>query len=352
VNFWPVDEYGYSSHFHFLATPDGGLRFQGDFPNPSRAVDYRIYQPRLLAEYEKRGGKIVVGTIEPADFDELGAKHDLIAVASGKAALGDYFGTRADRSPFKEPQRRLAVGLWKGVAHTEPNSVELSISAGQGELLAIPIYSHAGHVMALLFENIPGGALAHLESTPAADDPVEYRKLTLAALREHHPSVYERVDESAFELTGEADILQGGVTPVLRNDYRVLDDGTVVMALGDVQASFDPVVGQGANSASFSAEVLADAIAEVGSLDKAFADEVVRRRSPWVESVSEWTNLMVTLPPAPQLIDLLGAMSQNRALCDEFTANFNDPIAQWKMVSSVENAHAAIARHSKGANNA
>ena len=54
---------------------------------------------------------------------------------------------------------------------------------------------------------------------------------------------------------------------------------------------------------------------------------------------------MVQVPPAPHLIDLLGAMSQSPALADEFTQNFNDPIAQWDdVVGSPETAAAAIAR--------
>jgi hypothetical protein len=37
---------------------------------------------------------------------------------------------------------------------------------------------------------------------------------------------------------------------------------------------------------------------------------------------------------APELLNFIGAISQNRALADEFTENFNYPEAQWDCFSS------------------
>jgi hypothetical protein len=69
----------------------------------------------------------------------------------------------------------------------------------------------------------------------------------------HHPEVFARIDTARFGLTRPEDLLQGAVTPVLREDYTILPNGRVVIVLGDAHSVVDPVVGQGANSASYSA---------------------------------------------------------------------------------------------------
>jgi hypothetical protein len=51
-------------------------------------------------------------------------------------------------------------------------------------------------------------------------------------------------------------------------------------------------------------------------------------------------------PPSEALGMLIGAMSQNRTLADEFTENFNYPDYQWDRVSSPERIHAWIGRMS------
>lgn len=347
VDFWPADEYGYQVHYHHLNVLDGPPVFRGDFLRPSRVLDYRIYLPRLMAEYEERGGTIEQRSIEPADFDRLARVHDLIVVAAGKRSFAEYFGERPDVSPYAKPQRHLAVGFWDGVAQTEPRAVTLSISPGHGELLDLPITTFDGWASALLFENVPGGDLEVLMTQKQSEDPEAYRKLTLEKLKEHHPTVYERIDESRFALMRPGDILQGAVRPVVREDYRLLADGTVVLALGDAHATVDPVTGQGANSASFEAQVAADAIIEDGVVDERFAQKVALRRRERVDGLSTWVNTMIETPTPPHLQKLIGAMSQMRTLCDEFTENFSYPHRNGDMVATPERVDAAIARHAE-----
>jgi 2-polyprenyl-6-methoxyphenol hydroxylase-like FAD-dependent oxidoreductase len=107
----------------------------------------------------------------------------------------------------------------------------------------------------------------------------------------------------------------------------------------------DPVVGQGANSASYSAWELGQVITEDQSFDERFAQKVAARRANRVRAISDWTNLMIGLPPAPHLLQLLGAMSQNPAVADEFTDNFNQPERQWDILATPERTGAFLARH-------
>ncbi|MCS5497317.1 hypothetical protein NY547_08725 [Cnuibacter physcomitrellae] len=342
VDHWPVEEYGYDSHHHYFGLPEP-IVFRGDFPRRSRAIDYRIYQPSLMADFEDRGGVIEIRDVDVPDLEGLSEKHDLLTVASGKFTLGQFFGPAEGRQPLPGPLRRLQVGLWRGIAPNDPKGVSIAASPGHGDLLEIPIYSFAGHVTALLFENVPGGALEKLVDVKHDDDPAAFRQMVLDVLREHYPLTFARVDEAEFELTSPNDLLQGQFTPTLRGDYAQLDNGRYVLAVGDIHSTLDPIVGQGANSASYSAQVVGDTVLEDQTFDLRFMRKVAERRRNRVEAAFDWSNLMAGPPPG-HLLQLVGAMSQDQDLRNEFTWNFNFPDRQWDILATPERTAAAIAR--------
>ncbi|HUO40730.1 MAG TPA: styrene monooxygenase/indole monooxygenase family protein, partial [Mycobacterium sp.] len=265
--------------------------------------------------------------------------------ATGKGGTSAMFPVIPGKSPYSRPMRRLSAGLYHGIAPSEPKGVTMSIAPPHGELLEIPTFSADGHVTVLLFENVPGGDTEILADAKYDEDPAAFEQLVLDKVRTHHPEVFERIDTARFGLTGPNDLLQGAVTPVLREDYAVLPNGRVVIAVGDAHSVVDPVVGQGANSASYSAWELGHAIAEDPNFDERFAQKVAARRANRVQAISDWTNLMIGLPPAPHLLQLLGAMSQNPAVADEFTDNFNQPERQWDILATPERTGAFLARH-------
>lgn len=205
------------------------------------------------------------------------------------------------------------------------------------------MHSFDGRVTALLFENVPGGELERLVDFDVDGDPAGFRTLVLEVLRTHYPLTYERVDEAEFGLARPGDQLQGQFTPVLRNDFAQLDNGRYVLAMGDVHSTLDPIVGQGANSASYSAQVVGDTILEDQSFDLRFLEKVALRRRERVEAAWDWSNLMAG-PPPQHLLQLVGAMAQDQALLDEFTWNFNYPIAQWDILATPERVQAAVGR--------
>ena len=57
VHHWDVGEYGYCCHHHCVG---GELRFRGDFDHPSSSIDYRVYLPRLMEDFQERGGELVI----------------------------------------------------------------------------------------------------------------------------------------------------------------------------------------------------------------------------------------------------------------------------------------------------
>jgi 2-polyprenyl-6-methoxyphenol hydroxylase-like FAD-dependent oxidoreductase len=342
VNHWDDTGPSYGCHWHYFGV-EPPLAFRGDFTRPSMAVDYRLYLSRLLEDFEERGGDVVLGTVTTADLAALGRRHDLVVVSTGKGGLAELFPRVPGRSPFDEPQRVLSAGLYTGITHPgEPLGVTFAVSPGHGELIEIPIESFEGNVTTLLFECIPGGDLEALALTPYDDDPAGYEKLALKKLRTHFPPVFERVDQTAFGLTRPSNILQGSVTPTVRESFaRLGDGGTGAIALGDAHIVVDPVVGQGANAASYAAWALGEAILEGGPFDEAFCRRVDERRLPFALGALDWTNFMVR--PEPHLFELVGAMSQNTALCDDFTENFNRPDLQWQHLESPEATAAYIA---------
>ena len=116
--------------------------------------------------------------------------------------------------------------------------------------------------------------------------------------------------------------------PTVRSTTAEFADGKCAIALGDVHSVVDPMMGQGANMASYAAFVLGEEIVNGDALDIRFCEKVDLRRQDRVLAASRWTNMMLA-PPSPALGQLLGTMGQNKALADEFTENFNYPERQW-----------------------
>jgi flavin-dependent dehydrogenase len=171
----------------------------------------------------------------------------------------------------------------------------------------------------------------------------------LDKLRTHYPVTARRVNEDEFDLAnGPLDVLQGGVTPTVRHGHVQLANGAIAVLLGDAHATVDPVLGQGANMASYAAYVLGEQILSADVFDDDFVAQVDARRANRVLGAARWTNFMLsalnTLPDA--LTGFLGAVAQNRGLADKFTDNFNYPEKQWNLFFTPDNAGPWIAENS------
>jgi 2-polyprenyl-6-methoxyphenol hydroxylase-like FAD-dependent oxidoreductase len=344
VNHWsdPKDHYYYHDHVFNFPQP---LSFRGDFSCPSRAVDYRIYLPALMNDFTRRGGKIEYRRIEESDIAPLVARFDLLAVSTGKGPLGQLFTYRPEHTPYSQPQRRLCVGLYTGVRQPDPMNVTLSVSPGHGEMIVIPTITFDGVANALLMENVPGGDMEELATLSYDDNPKHFLSVLLGKLEKHHPTTYDRIDTSRFGLAQPQDLLQGGVVPTVRNTVVEFDGGKCAIALGDVHSIVDPMMGQGANVASYAAFVLGEEIVNSDVLDTRFCEKVDLKRQDRVLAAARWTNIMLQ-PPSEALGMLIGTMSQNPALANEFTENFNYPDRQWDGVSTPARIHAWINRMS------
>lgn len=337
ANHWPADEFGYFGHHYFIGIRPRPLQFYGSLQSPSRAVDYRIYQPQLMRDFLERGGRIEYKELSSADVALVASRFDLLVVCVGKGPLGQMFQHQPEHSPFDRPQRALCVGLFKGITDHPQRAVTMYFSLGAGEMIEIPTLSFGGMVSALVIENIPGGDLEILAKTKYEDNPRAFLDLLLQKLRTHYPTCAERIDESQFDLANSPlDILQGGVTPTVRKSFVALDGGKIAIALGDVQAVVDPVLGQGANMASYAAWILGEEIIRQDVFDERFVEHVNLRRQDRVLGATRWTNYMLeNLRKLPQEFQqFLFDVSQNRTLSDTFTDNFNYPERQWDCFAS------------------
>jgi hypothetical protein len=342
IDHWTDPKLFYYYHDHVFNFPQP-LRFRGDFSNPSRAVDYRIYLPTLMNDFARRGGRIEIRKIEESDIPALVTRFDLLVVSTGKGALGNLFSCRPEHSPYTQPQRKLCVGLYKGVRHPNPMNVTLSVSPGHGEMIVIPTLSFDGIATALLMENIPGADLDELATLSYEKDRKRFLQVLLGKLEKHHPTTFDRIDIANFDLCQPQDLLQGGVVPTVRNTTVQFEGGKCAIALGDLHAVVDPIVGQGANMASYAAFVMGEEIVKADALDLRFCETVDLRRQDRILAASRWTNLMLA-PPTEAMGALIGTMSQNKTLCDEFTENFNYPERQWDRLATPARIHAWLDR--------
>lgn len=332
IEFWD-DSNSRVCHYrsYNIKLPDGRLeQSRGSLSGLERCVDYRLYLPRMMREFVRRGGQIKYSTPTVTNFDDLYEHHDLLAIACGKKhdGFGDFFPQIDELSKHNEPQRRICAGLYKGVRATGPLSVTFNVSVGHGELIELPMETSDGPYTALLIEAQPQGAMSDLMTLDYAANPLSFTARILDALESHFPAVHERVDHEHFGLMGAKHLLQGAIRPVTRQSWSKISDGRFAVAIGDLRCTLDPLTGQGANLASYGACELADHIAESdGQFDQNFFDSYDNRVRYRVAGVVNFTNAM--LEPNEHTRKLIHAMPENQAVCDDFSSRFARPETIW-----------------------
>ncbi|MDI1483369.1 styrene monooxygenase/indole monooxygenase family protein [Polyangium sp. y55x31] len=322
------------------------LSSRGRMDPPALFIDMRLYTPRLLEDFEARGGRVVrSGALDRSDVERLGAKHDLVVVASGRGELGTMFPRDYDRSPWLEPQRRLFAGLFRGIDFPEELGLHFQIVPGHGEIFESQLLTAEGPVSCLLFEAIPGGALDAVTRVPCDDDPHVVESLVLDLLEANAPSVYARVDRQIFHLTSPSDCMQAAIVPTARRAYVELGAGRHAVAVGDAFATHDPVLWQGANAASRGAWALGEAIVQALTLgrpfDRRFCEGVDERLWSLVGPSMQWTNAFLS-PPPPHTMAIFSAASRDQGIADAFASNFDDPALQWRIFRGPEGASAFL----------
>lgn len=313
---------------------------------PGAGIDPRIYTSTLLADFLSRGGDAVYGSVQLADLESASEIHDLVVVSSGRGAMTELFERRPDGRPFAQPQRFICTGIYDGIAAEEPVGSSINVIPGSGELFQLPFLTFGGQKTVLLFEVIPGGVLDRLRTVRYDEDPREFETTILQILETSFPHTRGLVDEANFGIARPGDVLQGAITPTARQGYARLGNGKHVMALGDVHVVNDPVLAQGANSASASAFLLGDAILD----DHLAFDELWCARAEsrlWANQSEafQWTNFMLRNPLPGNAAKLILAACDHPAVAHAFINNYEAPRHNWNILASDARTNAFLDRH-------
>jgi hypothetical protein len=323
-----------SINLHLMGLPQP-VHIRGTAVQPASFVDSRVYQAALLNDFIARGGEVVIGAVGAYDLPTLSETHDLIVVASGRASLTDVFPRIPEMSPYTEPQRQIMAGFFRGVEQTSPPALNMILVRGQGEILQMTFLTPRGLQEMILIEGIPGHGFAPLLSHRYEEAPSRFTAMLLNVLRDYADPVYARINPAKFSVVHPLDIVQGAVTPTVRQGFVPLGGDRFAIAIGDVRATHDPLSGQGLNAASISAWIVGHQILGADRYDEAFCAEASDEVWQGIEGITLLSNSMLTPPPQHYAEFMIGA-AQNPVWANAIAANLNLPDFHWALRSSPE----------------
>lgn len=328
INFWEPQAPGIEGVGVSVAGPEGGraIDWVGRLDGYAQSVDQRVKMAGWLDTFVGRGGQLVIHGAALSDLDYFSRMYDLVLVAAGKGELVSLFPRDDARSPYREPQRALAVSYVHGLGprpeHPEFDAVRCNLVPGVGELFVMPTLTTSGRADILFWEGVPGGPLDVFRTVT---DPAEHLALTLDLMERFTPWEYARATEA--ELTDAGGTLAGRYAPTVRQPIGRLPGGGLVLGVADVVVANDPVTGQGANAAAKCAASYLASIVERGDgpFDEAWMRGTFDRY--WAETArhaTKWTNAMLGAPPE-HVLALLGAAAELPGVANRFANGFDDP---------------------------
>jgi len=328
------------------------LTVRGRFGKLGAAVDLRTRVTRWMTDFENRGGHLVIERVTPARLDEISRTADLTVLATGKGELGNVVARDDDRSAFDHPQRRLIASIVTGISGwglrnghlTRP--VKFTFFGDAGEWFFVPFtHKTEGPAYALNFMVRPGSYLDRFADATSCEEFVDIAKTTITELAPEDVPAIEglRPVQDQFNYLPFA----AGITPLVRQASAALPSGRIVVPLGDTAITYDPIGGQGYNSASRHAKWLAEAIIR----HRGAAFDAV-----WAESAFDgfweshgraacaWNNLMLTgLPPATGMA--LQHAAGDSAFADMIFGNYFRPAAFLDWIVDEDAVRQRIAAH-------
>lgn len=321
------------------------LTVQGRFFSPGMALDLRAKYAHWLAEFERRGGAVVIDDVHEEELDALARLHDLVLVSTGRNSFTHLFETDVARSPHTRPPRHLTAMIVRGMKplpDTPFPALKFVLTPGHGEFFSMPYHDRLrGPLYSLLIEAIPGQGMDRFWGLTTAR---EVMARTRELLHDYAPWLDERVKDAA--IVDESSWHCGAYTPTVRTPVGTLSSGRQVMGLGDAVILNDPIAGQGLNCAAKMAHHVGQAILAHGA--EPFTADWMRQtfESFWRDEgqyITAFTNMLLQ-PPPPHMQQFLGAASQVPALADTFFDNFAEPPRFWPWIVSPAETQALIQR--------
>src|SRR5256885_3097849 len=125
-----------------------------------QSIDQRVKFAGWMKEFAKRGGNLVIKDAGPQDVDGYAKSHDLVLVAAGKGEINRMFERDAEKSPFDQPMRALALTYVKNMVPRKPfTAVSFNLVPGVGEYFVFPALTTTGTCEIMVFEGVPGGPM-------------------------------------------------------------------------------------------------------------------------------------------------------------------------------------------------
>jgi Styrene monooxygenase A putative substrate binding domain len=324
INFWekecPITE----GIAFTIPGPDKtkALFWEAKLDRYGQSVDQRVKFAGWMKEFAKRGGNLVIKDAGAQDVDGYAKNHDLVLVAAGKGEINRMFERDAEKSPFDQPMRALALTYVKNMVPREPfTAVSFNLVPGVGEYFVFPALTTTGVCEIMVFEGVPGGPMDCWNDVKTPEEHLAKSKWVLDTFM---PLEGERCRN--VELTDNNGILAGRFPPTVRKAICKLPSGGLALGMADVVATNDPITGQGSNTASKAASIYLKRILERGNkpFDVQWMQQTFDIFWDYAQWVVKWTNSLL-IPPAQQILQLMGAASQIPPLASKIANGFNNP---------------------------
>ncbi|KRE99412.1 hypothetical protein ASG89_28030 [Paenibacillus sp. Soil766] len=313
-----VPDYGAVNEINRIELLINGQRlFQGNLACRAVSQDQRLYLSVLIDDLKARGADIRKVRLDDNDLSKLANEYDLIIDCTGKR------GPLASFPKYEEllytptsPQRIITAGMFLGIAIEDEHKMSFNIVPGQGELFETT-------TMTLLLEAVPG---SNLDAVIGSTNPDIFNKEMLGILKANFPHIYDRVSLHDFRPVDPLAYTRMAIQPEVFIPYTMMD-GTLVLGCGDSVVLNDPVTGQGANTASFCANVLYHVLSDNANRkwDLEIGEHYWDLTKEYVTKVSDWTNAMMG-PPSENFAGLIGKASHNQEMADKFVNLFTNPL--------------------------
>src|SRR6058998_3647763 len=263
INFWekecPITE----GIAFTIPGPDKtkALFWEAKLDGYGQSVDQRVKFAGWMKEFAKRGGNLVIKDAGPQDVDGYAKSHDLVLVAARKGEINRMFERDADKSPFDQPMRALALTYVKNMVPREPfTAVSFNLVPGVGEYFVFPALTTTGPCEIMVFEGIPGGPMDCWADVKTSEQHLAKSRWILDTFI---PWEAERCRD--IELTDDNGILAGRFAPTVRKPVATLPSGRNVLGMADAIVLNDPLTGQGSNNAARCADIYLESIVERGN---------------------------------------------------------------------------------------
>ncbi|AEW96499.1 MULTISPECIES: styrene monooxygenase/indole monooxygenase family protein [Streptomycetaceae] len=327
LNFWESQAPRIEGLGVSVAGPDGSrpVDWVGRLDGYAQSVDQRVKMAGWMETFAERGGQLVIHGAAVSDLDYFARRYDLVLVSAGKGELVSMFGRDAARSPYREPQRALAVAYVHGLGprpeHPDFHAVRCNLVPGVGEMFVMPTLTTTGPADILFWEGVPGGPLDVFQDIK---NPADHLQVTLELMERFLPWEYDRARQ--VELTDAGGTLAGRYAPTVRNPVGELPSGGLVLGVADVVVANDPITGQGSNNAAKCAASYLDSILAHGDkpFDRDWMQATFDRYWGYAQHVTKWTNAMLA-PPPEHVLNLIGAAGQLQPVANRFANGFDDP---------------------------